>query len=326
MTKIMDKSIIYNKIDKASSIALITHVNPDGDTLGAGLALYYFLKKLQKRVSIYCDATTGIDRLDFISGESVISNTPSNEIFDLVIAVDIAETYRMGSMSVMFDKALDTMCIDHHLSNPRFAKYNYVIPEASSTCEITFDILEYIESQYDKDITDTLIASHLYAGLLTDSGAFYYPSTTADTHRVAGELHKLGVNTNKIYTVLFKNVPFNKYLLKNLVMSKTRLYDDGRIGMAVITRQDFEDTYTDMSHTEGLINMIQDIDTVQISILITQAEGGYKISFRSVAELDVNAVAGMFGGGGHKNASGCRLSGNIYEIMDKLLYAARTAL
>ena len=331
MTKIMDKSIIYNKICEASTIALITHVNPDGDTLGAGLALYYFLLKLSKRVDIYCDASNGVDKLDFISGESVIRTSPSVEVYDLTIAIDIADASRMGMMSVIFDKSRDTMVIDHHVSNPRFARYNYVIDEASSTCQIMYDILVYIEDRYPRDnstrIIDEKIASLLYAGLLTDSGAFYYPSTTSDTHRVASELYDIGINANYIYTVLFKNVSYNKYRLKNIVMQKTRLYDDGRIGMAVITREDFESTSTDMSDTEGIINMIQDIDTVKISILVTQADkGSYKISFRSVESVDVNLVAGMFGGGGHKNASGCRLSGNIYEIQDKLLYAARTAL
>lgn len=312
---------IKKAIDKAKNIAIISHVSPDCDTIGSGLALKTFLKKVGKeRVDFYCDDE--YKKLDFLGGDSPIS-TDSEIVYDLAIAVDVATGERMGEMRKHFYRAKNRIVIDHHKSNEFDSSILFLRASASSTAEIMYEIL----SDIDVKLIDKQIAEYLYSGILTDSGAFYHSSTTTVTHSTAGELYKYGINATKIYYELFKKTSYNTFLLHSNALSKTAFYEDNNIGIISFLKKDFEKCGADYSNTEGCINKLLDVDDVKIAISVAEVDtNSYKISFRSKGDIDVCVCASRFGGGGHRNAAGCRINGNYYDIIDKLVFVAKKVL
>ena len=312
---------IKNSIIKADTISVICHVSPDCDTVGAGLALTEFLKKFGKsRVDLYCEDK--YDKLNFLC-----DNSPSNidlfDGYDLAIAVDVATAERMGDMRKHYFRAKEKFVIDHHKSNEFLGSELYLDATASSTCEIMYTILDYVKCDY----IDKKIAELLYAGILTDSGAFYHPSTTYLTHEVLSKLYKFGINSNKIYYELFKKIEFNTFKLHISTLNKAKFYKDGQIAVITFLSEDFKNSSTDYVATEGCINKILDVEGVKIAISIAEVDrDSYKISFRSKGDYDVSTCASRYGGGGHKNAAGCRLNGDYYDILDKLLFSVESVL
>lgn len=312
---------IKNSIIKADTIAVICHVSPDCDTVGAGLALSEFIKKMGKsRVDLYCDDT--YTKLNFLSELSPNAEDLFDE-YDLAVAVDVATAERMGDMRKHYYRAKDRFVIDHHKSNEFSGVELYLEATASSTCEIMYSVFEYI----DKTIIDKKIAELLYAGILTDSGAFYHPTTTEKTHSVLSKLYQYNIDANKIYYELFKKISLPTFKLHTLALSKAKFLKDGQVAVLTFMGKDFIETETDYSSTEGCINKVLDVDGVKIAVSIAEVEqNSYKISFRSKGDLDVSLCASRFGGGGHKNAAGCRLKGDYYDVLDKLIFAIECVL
>lgn len=312
---------IKNNIIKAKTIAIICHVSPDCDTIGAGLALSEFLKRLKKdRVDVYSEDK--YTKLDFLSSDLPLNEDVFDQ-YDLAIGVDVATAERMGDMRKHYYRAKERFVIDHHKSNEFSSEELYLVSNASSTCEIMYSIFEYI----DLSLVDKTIAELLYAGILTDSGAFYHPTTTEKTHEVLSKLYTYGINSNKIYYELFKKISFNTFKLHVSVLNTAKFFAEGKIAVITFLEKDFNETSTDYASTEGCINKILDVDGVLIAISIAEVEKqSYKISFRSKGDYDVSYCAGRFGGGGHKNASGCRLKGDYFEVLEKLLFVAENVL
>lgn len=313
----------YRLIDGARSIVLICHINPDGDTIGSALALRGFLLKCGKTVDVVCDSDRA-DKLNFlIDGENpILSDT--NKCYDLAIAVDCGDLDRMGLARKNFLRADKRMVIDHHKTNDKRGDVNVIEADSASTTQIMFKLL----SGYKRELIGREEASFLYAGLLTDSGGFYYESTTSETHAVAGALIDiLGSFHNYIYYKLFDEVSPEKFNLHQGALSKAKFYDGGKIAMITFTAEDFARTGTDLSHTEGAVSQLQKIAGVMVAVAVTEvARNSYKVSFRSRGNTDVSLSASVFGGGGHKNASGCRLSGYYEDVKDKILKSVRDIL
>ncbi len=312
---------IKKSIEKADSIAIICHVSPDCDTVGSGLALYSFLNKLGKsKVDILCEDEC--KKLDFLT-DVEINSSDFDYVYDLAIAVDVASGERMGDMRKHYYRAKERFAIDHHKSNEFDSGELYLLTEVSSCAEIMYSVLKYLS----EELIDKEIAEFLYAGILTDSGGFYHSSTTAGTHATLAELYGYGIDANKIYYELFKKVRLNTFKLHSLALSKVNFYEENSIGIITFSLEDFNKTGTDYSSTEGCINKLLDVDEVKIAISIAEVEhNSYKISFRSKGSIDVSLCASRYGGGGHTNAAGCRLNGSYYDILDKLLYSAKSVL
>ena len=313
---------IRQKLIKNDNIVIICHVSPDGDTIGSGLALYKFLKNLGKRkVELICEDE--YSKLDFLSDGIVVKTDLEDITFDLAIAVDVATGERMGELRRFYYRAKDKICIDHHQTNDFSSQELYLVHESSSTCETMYDVLSFV----DINAIDKGVAECLYAGILTDSGAFYFPSTSSHTHEVLSKLYTYGINANKIYYEMFKKTDKNVFKLHMRVLSNAKFEDDGKIAILSFKNEDFEATGTTSLATEGCINKIQDVDSVIIAVSIAEVgNNSFKVSFRSKGNYDVSVCASRFGGGGHKNAAGCRISGNYWDIYDKVLRVSRDAL
>lgn len=311
-------------VQKAKVIALISHQNPDGDTCGSALALYRALRLFGKETYIYCDSVIK-DSLSVLKGyENYNASCQVN--CDMAIACDCADADRMGIYLDMFKKAKVRVDIDHHKTNSRYGNINIIEAGVSATCEVMYKVIKALDAV--KPCFDDTVAELLYSGLVTDSGGFTFSSVSSQTHAIASELIKYNFSASAICEHFLKSVPFNTFALRAKVWSKAKFFCDNKIGMIVFTQEDFKSTGTSPDNTEGAINFIRDIEGVEIAVAITELESknSFKVSIRTSDNVDASRITMVFGGGGHKNAAGCRISGFFEDVKDKLLKACRDEL
>ena len=314
-------------LDVAESVAIFMHINPDPDCLGSALALCLYLKKKGKKAYVFTPdtKTTSMlaDKMLFLPGIKLLNKCDVDR-FDLSVAVDLGETGRIGEYALpTFYKGEKSLVIDHHETFGDFADLTFRDAKASSTAQLLFFLL----AQYDESVIDKDIATLLYAGLVTDSGNFLYESTNEDTFFVAQKLVGYGINLTDITRRLSKDVVYNVFRLKMKILNETRFYCDNKMAVIVYRRNDFLDTATSEKDTDNIINEIQCITSVQLAISIAEVgTNRFKVSFRSKGEVSARACAEAFGGGGHLNASGCRLSGPFEEVYEKLIAVGKSKL
>ncbi len=315
-------SEIAEKLKKANSVAIFCHARPDGDALGAGLALFLAFQNAGKRAVMCCEDLPP-EKFDFLHVmKQVRRGLPTKADYDTFISVDCADVSRMGVFADAYSKfAGATVNVDHHVSNSGFAKYNYVI-DCPATCEVLTDLFEVAGFEITKDIADLLLL-----GLITDSGNFTHCDVGENTFKAAAKLRAAGGDVNLINYMMFSRQPKQRALLYGRVMNKIRFALDDKLTFIVTTLEDMEQTGADKSLTEGFVDFPLTIDGVEVSISLMEVKKRhYKVSFRSKGKVNVNAVAGIFGGGGHILASGCVLNGEFEEVIEKLEFAVRQNL
>ena len=300
------------KLNKYGSFAVFCHYRPDGDTIGSALALKNGLKKIGKKAEIFCDDKIP-DRFTFLEAVKEIHRDFFGE-YEAFIAVDCADIQRTGKFFDIFEKKKETFSIDHHVGNTYFAKENCVIDSASN-CENVYELLKALSVELDNET-----ATYLMLGIITDTGGFSHSNVNENTFAVAKELMRCKVDVDGINYYMFENQTFERAKLFGLTMSKIRSFADGKIAIITVTRENIEKTGAATEETEGFIDFIMGISGVEVGMcLLEMREEEYKVSFRS-KKTDVNAVAGVYGGGGHVRASGCMIKGPYEEVVEKLVF------
>ena len=303
------------KLFSSKSVALICHVRPDGDTIGSTCALMRALKSVGVDAEAFC-ADEIPTRFFFLEETKNIKNQLTEKEFTAFVAVDCADITRLGTFASKFSKSKNTFVIDHHISNNRYANLNYVVDNASN-CENVYNLLKSLSITIDKET-----ANLLALGIVTDTGGFKHKNVTADTLSVASDLVKLGADLNAISYNMFSKQSKERAMLFSKTMSKIQYYHNNRVGIATVRYEDFALTGANQDETEGFIDFVLGIDSVEIAICIMETEKKkFKISFRSKGP-NVNELAGRFGGGGHVLASGCKINGAYEEVLDKLQFTA----
>lgn len=306
---------LYEAIKAAERIALISHVNPDGDTIGSALGFRLALKKIGKTVGVFCENPLP-QAFSFLPGSSEFKLEFDGD-YDLYIAVDCGDSFRMGSSNLsIYQKKAVTANIDHHFTNPRFAHINHIV-NASSTAEIIYGIIvKTLGIELDADI-----ATCLYTGIITDTANFQHNNTTPSTHIVAAELMKCGAPFDTLAYKFLKERTYNKTRLIARALNSIRMLCDNQIAVIVLRTEDFTATGCNNSDTEGIVEYAVNISGVKAGITASQQinPNQYKVSFRSNGDVDVALAASSFGGGGHKRAAGCILHGDIEDIVVKLV-------
>lgn len=310
---------IAERIKKAKNILIVTHMRPDGDAFGSSLGLSAALDNLKISNQV-CDESDIPSNLAFINGIKKVKKVPDKE-YDLLIALDCSDEQRLGNMQEEFflakRKKIDTINVDHHISNTHFAKYNYV-RECAANCMNVAKLVEYLGAPFDKKT-----AEYLLVGLLTDSGNFSHDDVNEETFSIAAKLAAAGADIRYYNYNLFKKQPKARAKLHAKVMSGMRFYHDDRFAAIVITKQAMEECNADIGMTEGFVDFPLNVERVEIAAAVMEMQKGkYKISLRSKTYADVNKLAGTFGGGGHIRAAGCMLFGDLEEVLDKLSYVA----
>lgn len=302
-----------SQIKLAENVLVVCHVRPDGDCLGAGFAVTALCNKLNKKVDFLCESELP-EHYAFID-KSAIFNKSTCDFYDLAIAVDCADEFRLGKIGDIFFNVKNTVNIDHHVTNTKFAGLNIVKGDASSTCEILFN--EIIDSGY----VDAVIAEYLYMGISTDTGHFRHSNTSPATLTVAAELLKYKFDVTGLIDCLYRSNTAEKLQLIGLSINKMRYYADGKLCVIALSRRDLNDCGCTLADTEGLIDYPMTVKGVQVAVCMSQQSGtSFKVSFRSKGP-DVSKIAGKFGGGGHILASGCVVNGEYNACIEKVVAA-----
>ena len=297
-------------LQKKKRVALFSHMNPDGDTVGAAIALKLMLQKLEIEADLYCDSAFD-SKLSCFDEVKNYSNSVNGQ-YDLLVAIDCGDIFRLGQFSGFFASAAETMTIDHH-GGEYYSKYNCLCKYAS-TCQIVYELSKCLPIELDDKI-----ATYLYMGLCTDTGNFAHNDVNSDSFYMAGDLLKINANSQKVYRVFFRDKTVGETKLRAKAVSKMRSYYDNKMFLIYITQEDLEEFGVDHSVTSGIVNEAIDIDTAKVGVCITEyIPNAYKVSMRG-KDFNVRAVCREFGGGGHVAASGCRIDGFLEDVIEKIV-------
>lgn len=308
---------IVDIINRHKKFLITAHVKLDGDAVGSELAMYFLLKGLGKDVAIYNQDKTP-DNFRFLPGSDIILHTlPPPESFEVAFILDCSELDRVGDEADRIGAVRTLVNIDHHVSNGGFCEVRLIDPAASSTGELVFRLLTAMKTTITREM-----ATNLYTAIITDTGDFHYGNTGKDTFIAAGHLVESGADPQWISENIYESFPMAKIRLLAKVLQTLSFDCQDRVGSLVIFLKDFEETGALWEHSEGLVDLPRSIEGVDISILYTELpDGNFKISLRSKGTTNVERVAKAFGGGGHVNAAGCRIEGDIDTVKRRLLEA-----
>lgn len=315
---------LIQAIEKSNKILVVSHVNPDGDTLSCNLAMIKVLEEHfgKKATPVYAGKLPEV--YSFLPGykEFVKSDTlDQNEIYDLVIAIDVAAKDRMIEATQVFDKAKINVNIDHHKTNTNYGQLNFVDGEACAAGQVLFEILSEMKVKISKDV-----ATLLYTAILTDTGCFKYEHTTVKTFLTAAKLVEQGASPSEIARACYDSKPQNMVQFQVAAMSKAVFEEDGKIAYSIITRDDMKRFNASDDHTDGISEALRQIKTVEVSMLLKETENlQTKVSLRSKS-VDVSKIAQIFNGGGHSLAAGCTIKKPPQVAVNKILDYVRKEL
>lgn len=311
-------SEFIQNIKTSKSIIIISHIGPDGDTLGSTLALYQILKTIGNVEKVDCIINGKMpDIYKFLPGIDEMK-TPYDESlygkYDLAISVDCAALDRMGDALPIFKKASKTINIDHHITGQKFGDVNFIDAGASSSGEVVFNLLMELEFEITKDI-----AVCLYTAILTDTGGFRFANTTSKTFEVAKYLVDKGISPSLVYKKCYESKPIAMFKLHNYALDNTVFDEDNKIAYTMVNRSTLKKFGADDDHIDGIVESLKQIDSVEIAMVLKETlKGDTKISFRSKS-VNVAQIAQFFGGGGHDLAAGCTILKPLSESLEELL-------
>jgi bifunctional oligoribonuclease and PAP phosphatase NrnA len=328
MTIQPDLDAVVASLREHDRFLVTSHENPDGDALGSLLAMHLALDQLGKDsvMVLTGDAPLpGEYRFLRLAERGLVRELPADRASRVLVAVDCANATRPADPAIL-DGAPLTINIDHHHDNTRFATVNLVVPDASSTSEILADVFRAL----DVELT-TEIAEPLYVALVTDTGRFQYTNTTPKTHRLAAELIEAGADVRKVFQNVYEAIQFAKLKLLARALERAQSFEDGRVIVSHLLRDDFAEVGAVEPYSEGIIDYLRSVEGAQLAVLIREPPRGgspvRKVSLRSsIDALDVSALARGFGGGGHRQAAGFGTDQTVEEITARLVagFAAAT--
>lgn len=321
MTNERELDAIIEFINNGTEFTILTHISPDGDTLGSALALFWFLRELGKQVEVVC--SNPVPKIySFLPGAEDILLPESAKRYPNVIACDCADLFRTGRAKEIFNDASFTAVIDHHVTNLGFASVNLIAPDASATAEIVYTLFERCNWNVNHNAMTCI-----YTGLSTDTGNLAYSNTTSKSLRVIADFVDRGFDIAKYNRLIYRTIPFNKTRLQGDVVSKMKLEANGKIGIAVARRSQMLDFDASDEDCEGIVDCVRDVDSVLIGIFIREStDGSYKVSLRSKEIGNVCTIAEKYGGGGHIRAAGYTAYGELQEVVLTAINEAKEEL
>lgn len=305
---------MLNKVlQQAKTVAIGGHVRPDGDCVGSCVGLYLYIKTCYPnvKVDVYLEEIPDTFFL-FDAVKNIQHEIDEQRVYDLFIALDCADLKRLGFSGPLYEHALHTFCVDHHISNQAFAEENYIIPEASSTAELVYQLI-------DKEKITKEIAELLYLGMVHDTGVFQYSSTSPETMEAAANLMRKGINATEIIDKTYYEKTFvqNKLLGKALTDSWLILND--KVIVSYITREVMDAYGANPKDLEGIVSQLRVTKGCEVAMFLYQTgEQEFKVSLRASGDVNVSEVAVTFGGGGHVKAAGLNMEGDVDTIIEKL--------
>lgn len=313
----MDCTKLNDIIKSSKNILIISHVNPDGDTLGSMCGLYSaILDNFKKKCEMLAvsKVPTVYEYLPNVNLIKNLDDMDKSREYDLVINVDVASFDRICDAGILFEKAKNTVNIDHHKTNNGYADLNIINAEASSTGEVLFGCFEEMDWKINLDT-----AVCLYTAILTDTGSFRFDNTKPKTFECASKLVEIGVNPSDIYKKVYESDSKTLVMFQAHCVSKAKFLYDDKLAYTVVYRKDMEKFGANDECMEGLTEKLRAIVTTKIAFVAKEMKsGGTKFSMRSKF-ADVAKICEVFGGGGHKLAAGCTIKAPVDEAVKKML-------
>lgn len=307
-------NMLRGLLKHAGTVAIGGHVRPDGDCVGSCMGLYRYVKTCypEIRADVYLEEIP--DSFHFISDTKEICHTAEEKEYDLFIALDCGDVERLGFSKPLFEKARHTFCIDHHISNGAFADENHIEPEASSTSELVYHLL-------DRDKITKEVAECLYLGMAHDTGVFQYTCTSPSTMEAAAHLMSLGIDYSKIIHDTFYEKTYVQSQILGRALLESFLFLDKQCIVSVITKKIMDFYEASPKDLEGIVAQLRMTKGVKAAVFMYETNPQeFKVSLRADADIDVSRVAKYFGGGGHKKAAGVTMNGTAHDIITNLAH------
>ncbi len=307
---------IFNMIEAKTSFVICTHAHPDPDALASQLALGLYLEARGKRVCCISDDPVPEHFLFLPGSERIVcreEDIPSD--YDVVIVTDCGDLRRIGKPASFCFDGYPVINIDHHVTNQGFGTVNCVVPDASSTAEVIFDLLR----GEARAITEE-IALLLYVGIMTDTGSFRYSNTSAHTHAITAELLRHDIAPNELYKKIYESVPLSELKYFTKLVSEFDALHEGRLICVELPKRIVNKFSPGFDLRDKIFGFLRSAQGVEILVIFTEDTASRtRVNFRSQGELDVAGIAYEFHGGGHSRASGCVLECDIKSARRKIL-------
>ena len=304
-----DFSTAVSMLKNADKILILTHRNPDGDTLGSGFALLRALRQLGKRVKLLNADAINEKYAHLYEG---LSEESFEEEF--IVSVDVAERKLLGDLMEKYADKVD-LSIDHHGTGKLFAKNTYCESESASACEIVYEIVKALGAKIDKGIADCI-----YTGCSTDTGCFKYSNVTPRTHRIAAELIEYGADHSKINEKMFDTKSMNSIMLERMCYESLEVFGGGKVAVITVTKEMLRKSGTDKSALDAIKPITRQIEGVEIGLTVKEEDGGASgVSIRTSENYDASAICAHFGGGGHIRAGGCEIKDTPENAKEKVI-------
>ena len=312
-------------IEKARTAALSTHINPDGDGIGAEICLFRHLRTLGIEARIINTEPLPL-RYRFLDpdGDVEVFDAKRHESFlrsaDLIFMLDNSAVHRLGPLEAATRASrATTICIDHHNMIEPFWNINIIDQEASATGELVFQLIRAMGGTID-----ARAAEAAYVSLVTDTGYFRFSKTSARSHEAASEMLTLGVKPPRVYEEVFERNSVGLIRLTGIALSGLHLQENGRLVWITLTHEQVTRCGAENEDTSEVVNGLLAIGGARVAVLLKElGDGRIKLSFRSKGALDVNRVAAALGGGGHTNASGAVVEGTLAGMIEPVLAPCR---
>lgn len=301
---------VVAELKRRTHFVTVSHVKPDGDTLGAGLALGLALKSLGKHVWYFQEGEVPRNLRFLPESDLVTKHLPADLPADTLFVFGDMSNPSRGGESLPALKRENILDIDHHLGNEHFGAFNYVLQDECSTGTCVLRLLKQLGVTITPEIATCLLTT-----IMTDTGGFMHSNTTAEVLRTSAWLVDLGADKEQVTEEIFANKRFAAQRLLGAVLSRAVLDDAGRYCWSVIDQQLIDELDADYEDTEDIVNQLRAVEGVEVAALFKDFDGAVRVSLRSSGRVNVQAVADRLGGGGHFRASGLTYPGNIQEAI-----------
>ena len=303
-------------LKKHDNYIILTHASPDGDTLGSAYALYYALNEIGKVACVVCPDVIP-EKYGYFARKT--DHVPRENA--TIVAVDVADKKLLGALSEDFGDNID-LCIDHHISNTKFAKNLYLDDDAAAAAECIYDLI----TQMKVNIND-ITAKAIYTGLATDTGCFKYATVTDKTHLIAAAFYEYNINAAQINRLMFDTKSKKLIELERMVLDTAEFHFDDRCMLLSVTAEMQEKTGCSGTELEGIAVISRSVDGVLAGVTLKQTgEEEFKVSLRTYPPLDASAICKALGGGGHVGAAGALIKGNLEYAKEKVLEEVKRVL
>jgi len=303
---------LNKELENASTIGISGHIRPDGDCVGSTMALYLYIKKNKPKADVHiflekpADIFACIKDIECIEDASVCDTK-----FDVFFSLDCGKE-RLGAAEHLFDEAVCTINIDHHVSNPGTGDYNYIVPGASSASELVYDLL-------DPDKIDEDIAKALYIGIIHDTGVMQYSNTSPKTLEIVSKLISFGFDFPKLIEETFYEKTYLQTQILGRALLESFLVMNGKVSVSQVDRKMMDFYQVSPHDLDGIVNQLRMIKGVDVAMFMYQlATMEYKVSLRSNGVINVAKVTEDFGGGGHVRAAGCTIRGSFHDVVNNI--------